>query len=285
MRGFELHHVSLRTGSDALADKCVDYYCSVLGMRVVRPAPLFNEQNIVYLADAAYPDRTPLQIVGRCYHKDPLREQVPFLNRLCFLVDCLDDAFEDLSADGVNFHVEPNDQNGLYFARCSDPAGIEIEIRQRSGLVANLETGMTLKEIPVKINHVGILAGTSKMARKTETFYVERFGMREVLRGESNQEGMDWVYLQDSSGKNPFWLEIVGDLFFDQEKEFIEKYETGMDHLSFEVFDANAVYQMIKNDGEKIEIEPFDFGGMRMFYVKDPCGTMVQFIQPPDPIK
>ena len=103
--------------------------------------------------------------------------------------------------------------------------------------------------------------------------------MKETLRGDPNQEGMDWVYMEDTTGTNPFWLEVVGDVYFDEEKQFLDSYGSGMDHLSFFVDDANAICQTVRSLGEKIVIEPFGYGDMRMFYIKDPSGLMVQLIQ------
>ena len=70
------------------------------------------------------------------------------------------------------------------------------------------------------MSHVGILIKGSEKARETERFYSENFGMREIMRGDPNQEGMNLVYLEDFTGTNPFWLEVVGDVL-DEDRYFI----------------------------------------------------------------
>jgi len=40
--------------------------------------------------------------------------------------------------------------------------------------------------------------------------------MRVVRRGDPTRSDMDWVYLEDASGTNPSWLEVVGEILSEE---------------------------------------------------------------------
>ena len=160
--------------------------------------------------------------------------------------------------------------------------GTDIKITQ---LVPRTKTGSGEAKsngVKARLSHIGILIDGAEKAQETERFYSDNFGMREIMRGDPNQEGMNWVYLEDFTGANPFWLQVVGDVFFEQERAFLDKHGFGMDHLCLFVDDANASCEYLRDSGVKIEIETLDYGSLRMFYVRDPAGVMIQLIQMPD---
>ena len=52
--------------------------------------------------------------------------------------------------------------------------------------------------------------------------------------------------------------------------------------MSLSVTDLDDTYRRIIEAGCTPDQEPFDIGGVRMFFVKDPDGTPVEFIELPD---
>lgn len=282
MSDFVFHHVSLLTGSSELARACENFYCEMLGLRVAVPPGESAMEDYSFLADSTAVDRAPLEIIGDLYEAREskfLEAHGPGLDHICFTTDDLDRAYDSLSADGVQFHIPPYTFQNVRLAWCRDPIGIEVEITQHLS-EPEVEFGESPDHpVSARLSHVGILIDGAELARETEKFYTNHFGMREIMRGDPNQEGMNWVYLEDSSGINPFWLEVVGDVFFEEERAFLEKHGPSMDHLCLFIDDSEAAYEWLKKQRVKIEIEPLDYGNLRMFYVRDPAGVMIQLIQ------
>jgi catechol 2,3-dioxygenase-like lactoylglutathione lyase family enzyme len=282
MADFAFHHVSLLTGSSELARACENFYCEMLGLKVVVPAGESAMEDYSFLTDSTAMDRAPLEIIGELYEAREckfLDAQGPGLDHICFTTDDLDQAYDSLSTAGVEFHIPQYTFQNVRLAWCKDPIGTEVEISQYlqeySGELGETQT----HPVNARLSHVGILIDGAALARETEKFYSDHFGMREIMRGDPTQEGMNWVYLEDVSGTNPFWLEVVGDVFFDEEREFLEKHGPSMDHLCLFIDDSETAYDWLKTQGVKIEIEPLDYGNLRMFYVRDPAGVMIQLIQ------
>jgi catechol 2,3-dioxygenase-like lactoylglutathione lyase family enzyme len=57
---------------------------------------------------------------------------------------------------------------------------------------------------------------------------------------------------------------------------------TGIHNVSLSVTDLNDAYCRIIDAGYPPDQEPFEIGGVRMFFVKDPDGTPVEFIELPN---
>jgi catechol 2,3-dioxygenase-like lactoylglutathione lyase family enzyme len=57
---------------------------------------------------------------------------------------------------------------------------------------------------------------------------------------------------------------------------------TGIHNVSLSVTDLNDTHRRIIDAGYPPEQEPFEIGGVRMFFVKDPDGTPVEFIELPN---
>jgi catechol 2,3-dioxygenase-like lactoylglutathione lyase family enzyme len=57
---------------------------------------------------------------------------------------------------------------------------------------------------------------------------------------------------------------------------------TGIQNLSLSVTDLDDTHRRIADAGYIPDQEPFEIGGVRMFFVKDPDGTPVEFIELPD---
>jgi catechol 2,3-dioxygenase-like lactoylglutathione lyase family enzyme len=57
---------------------------------------------------------------------------------------------------------------------------------------------------------------------------------------------------------------------------------TGIQTVSFSVTDLDDTHRRITESGHQPDQEPFEIGGVRMFFVKDPDGTAVEFIELPE---
>jgi catechol 2,3-dioxygenase-like lactoylglutathione lyase family enzyme len=57
---------------------------------------------------------------------------------------------------------------------------------------------------------------------------------------------------------------------------------TGIHNVSLSVPDLDDTYRRITATGYTPDQEPFEIGGVRMFFVKDPDGTPVEFIELPN---
>ena len=55
----------------------------------------------------------------------------------------------------------------------------------------------------------------------------------------------------------------------------------GIQNISLSVTDFDDTYRQITDAGYEPDQEPFEIGGVRMFFVKDPDGTPVEFIELP----
>lgn len=57
---------------------------------------------------------------------------------------------------------------------------------------------------------------------------------------------------------------------------------TGIHNVSLSVPDLDDTHRRLSAAGYPPDQEPFEIGGVRMFFVKDPDGTPVEFIELPD---
>lgn len=60
---------------------------------------------------------------------------------------------------------------------------------------------------------------------------------------------------------------------------------TGIQNVSLSVTDLNDTHRRIRDAGYQPDQEPFEIGGVRMFFVKDPDGTPVEFIELPNGVR
>jgi catechol 2,3-dioxygenase-like lactoylglutathione lyase family enzyme len=57
---------------------------------------------------------------------------------------------------------------------------------------------------------------------------------------------------------------------------------TGIHNVSLSVTDLDDTHRRVIDAGYTPDQDPFEIGGVRMFFVKDPDGTPVEFIELPD---
>jgi len=60
---------------------------------------------------------------------------------------------------------------------------------------------------------------------------------------------------------------------------------TGIQNVSMSVVDLDGTHRRIRESGYPPEQNPFEIGGVRMFFVKDPDGTPVEFIELPGGVR
>jgi catechol 2,3-dioxygenase-like lactoylglutathione lyase family enzyme len=60
---------------------------------------------------------------------------------------------------------------------------------------------------------------------------------------------------------------------------------TGIHNVSLSVTDLDETHRRIREAGYAPDQEPFEIGGVRMFFVKDPDGTAVEFIELPGGVR
>jgi catechol 2,3-dioxygenase-like lactoylglutathione lyase family enzyme len=128
---FKLSHTNI-TCSDFNALE--NFYVNVLGMKIVLDR---REEGMIFLADqVALTDEEhdifPLELFGPPglweADLDFLEKHGAGLQYLCFAVDDVDKAYQDLRSKGVDFHLQPTDFGENRVAFFKDPNGIDIEI-------------------------------------------------------------------------------------------------------------------------------------------------------------
>lgn len=129
--GYRLSHTNITCHDIQALEK---FYVDQLGMKLVHDA---SEDGMIFLADPTTladkdHDVFPLELFGPpgLWESDLhfLEEHGAGLQYLCFAVDDVDRAYQELSSAGVDFHLKPTDFDGTRIAFFKDPNGIDIEI-------------------------------------------------------------------------------------------------------------------------------------------------------------
>ncbi len=276
------HHASILSGSERILRECEAYYTHRFGMQVVKPAGESPEDEYSFLADNAGSGGAPLEIIGEPWEKrehEFVQRHGPGIDHIAFVAEDTDLAVRDLEAEGVEFHIPPYDLFDTRIAWCRDPSGVDVEIMQATEVHLGFSEDPEGTVQAAQFNHAGILTGSRNLAGMTEEFYRKHFGMRVIHRGDPSDPAQDWVYLEDASGENPFWLEVVGPALWEDEKRFLERHGPGLDHICFAVGDVEAHYRWLAAGKVQLGSEIIDYDGSRMFYLRGPAGTSIQVLQ------
>jgi catechol 2,3-dioxygenase-like lactoylglutathione lyase family enzyme len=130
-REYRFHHLSITCHDIPAVER---FYVKELGLKTVRE---FREDGYIFVADPAFvADRTraapTLEILGppgiAPREAAFLARYGPGIDHLCFTVDDVDAAYEELAADGVHFDLEPVDHGEIRMAFFKDPNGVDIEL-------------------------------------------------------------------------------------------------------------------------------------------------------------
>jgi catechol 2,3-dioxygenase-like lactoylglutathione lyase family enzyme len=128
---YRLHHISITCRDIPELER---FYVEKIGMQTIREN---RKEGYIFLADPELiADKTrevpALELMGPpgLWEREQafLAKHGPGLDHLCFDVDDVDEAYEDLVSKGVKFDVEPMDYEGNRIAFFKDPNGVDIEI-------------------------------------------------------------------------------------------------------------------------------------------------------------
>ncbi|MBL7164602.1 MAG: VOC family protein [Anaerolineales bacterium] len=128
---YRLHHISILCNDIPAVER---FYVEELGLHTVLEA---REDGYIFLIDPlVLADETmtapSLEIMGppgiEPREAAYLAKYGPGIDHLCFVVDDVDAAFEELSAKGIQFDLEPMEYAGSKIAYFKDPNGIDIEL-------------------------------------------------------------------------------------------------------------------------------------------------------------
>ena len=128
---YRLHHISILCHDIRSLER---FYTDELGLTTVLEV---REQGYIFMADAAFladKDRAAptIEIMGppgiEPREAAFLQRYGPAVDHLCFTVDDVDAAHEELAAQGIQFDLEPVDYGGTRMAFFKDPNGVDIEL-------------------------------------------------------------------------------------------------------------------------------------------------------------
>lgn len=134
-----------------------------------------------------------------------------------------------------------------------------------------------------------LVVGVSDMDRAL-TFYRDVLGMEVVFEQLISGEPFDAVLHAKSKQEG----RVVGGLLGGVMVELLALNATpaadrparrgivGLQNVSLSVTDLDDTHRRIRDAGYQPEQDPFEIGGVRMFFVKDPDGTPVEFIELPN---
>lgn len=116
-----------------------------------------------------------------------------------------------------------------------------------------------------KFIYTGILV---KNLDRAVGFYTKQLGMRLLFRSKIKETGGEVAWLKTRGSSQ------ILELNWYPSRRW---YGPGnLDHLAFEVDDADCVYRSMIKRGVKSAMKPFDEGSWRLAYAKDPDGAWIE---------
>ncbi|SPM30610.1 VOC family protein [Mycobacterium terramassiliense] len=139
------------------------------------------------------------------------------------------------------------------------------------------------------ISFCHLVVGVTDMDRAL-TFYRDVLGMDIVFETLISGEPFDAVLHASRKQEGRVVGGLLGGLMVEllslgaspTETKPARRAITGIHNVSLSVTDLDDTYRRITAAGHRADQEPFEIGGVRMFFVKDPDGTPVEFIELPD---
>ena len=137
-----------------------------------------------------------------------------------------------------------------------------------------------------------LVVGVTDMARALE-FYRDMLGMDVVFETLISGESFDAVLHAKRKQEGRVAGGLLGGLMIELlslgSKPAADKPArrgvTGNQNISLSVTDLDDTHRRIRDAGYPPEQQPFEIGGVRMFFVKDPAGTPVEFIELPGGVR
>jgi lactoylglutathione lyase len=108
-------------------------------------------------------------------------------------------------------------------------------------------------------------------------FYTEVLGMKITEKREKTEPTKGEVVTLKSPNSNQL-LELN---YYEKESPFYAPYLNGedLDHLAFDVENLESSVSDLKRKGIEIVVEPYQIGGWREAFVKDPNGIWIELLQ------
>ena len=108
-------------------------------------------------------------------------------------------------------------------------------------------------------------------------FYTEVFGMEIAEKREKMEPTRGEVVTL----KSPNSSQLLELNFYEEESPFYAPYMNGedLDHLAFDVENLESTVLDLKRRGIEIVVEPYQIGGWREAFIRDPNGIWIELLQ------
>lgn len=148
---------------------------------------------------------------------------------------------------------------------------------------------MTRSSVLDDVSFCHLVVGVTDMDRALE-FYRDLLGMEVIFETLISGEPFDTVLHATRKQEGRVVGGLLGGLMVEllslgarpSTSSATRPALTGIHNVSLSVTDLDDTHRRIVAAGYTPEQEPFEIGGVRMFFVKDPDGTAVEFIELPD---
>lgn len=147
---------------------------------------------------------------------------------------------------------------------------------------------MIEKSVLDDVSFCHLVVGVTDMDRAL-AFYRDVLGMEIVFETLISGEPFDAALQSDRKHEGRVVGGLLGGLMIellsigaDRPEQKQRRGITGIHNVSLSVTDLDDTHRRIINAGYTPDQGPFEIGGVRMFFVKDPDGTPVEFIELPD---
>jgi catechol 2,3-dioxygenase-like lactoylglutathione lyase family enzyme len=125
------------------------------------------------------------------------------------------------------------------------------------------------------------------------TFYREALGMEVVFESLISGEPFDALLHAQREQEGRVVGGLLGGLMIEllslgshpPDRRPVRPSITGIHNISLSVTDLDDTHRRLTEAGYIPEQDPFEIGGVRMFFVKDPDGTAVEFIELPGGVR
>jgi len=108
-------------------------------------------------------------------------------------------------------------------------------------------------------------------------FYTEVLGMKIAEKREKMEPTRGEVVTL----KSPTSSQLLELNFYEEESPFYAPYMNGedLDHLAFDVENLESTVSDLKRRGIEIVVEPYQIGGWREAFIRDPNGIWIELLQ------
>lgn len=151
---------------------------------------------------------------------------------------------------------------------------------------------MTGESVLTDVSFCHLVVGVTDMDRAL-AFYRGVLGMDVVFESLISGEPFDAVLHATRKQQGRVVGGLLGGLMIEllslgtnpSEQKPARRGITGLHNVSLSVTDIDDTHRRVIDAGYTPDQEPFEIGGVRMFFVKDPDGTPVEFIELPDGVR